>query len=679
MKFSDIKAASRPVDIKGVTNQRSFNTSSNVSFNELWAEKYRPKRFDDLIGNNAVIEKLKTWLKDWHDVVIKGNKKPVSFHGQNSENPNARATLLSGPPGIGKTTAAKLVCELMGYVPLEFNASDNRGKNAIEELAAGASQCHSLATFFQATGKGGASPGSALAAIQLKNSINAKKTCLIFDECDGLSGGDRGGSAAMIQLIKKSSVPVICICNDRMHTKVRSLANSCYDLRFIRTQKATIAKRMATIAKQEGLNVDQDALELLAENSRGDFRQILNSLQMVATTSKHIGALDMSNRLKTSNKDSVLSLSVFDAIKKLLSTDEWPSEGLNIIDQMNLFYVDYDLMGLFMQENYLSAAGRRAHSNLSESPEQLMQEVAAAAESFSDFDIISKSIIMNQNWSLLDHACTASTLVPSFLCRAPTAGRFEFPSTLGRISTLNKNKRLSEEVATYLKPYTTLNSSGMNKLAEHQLLVAKMTSPLTRTDIDQQTAVNLAMDFLASYCLPREMVVENCRELAYSIPPSLMESIKNMPNIVVAQPMAPPTPVTVGKKTDVVDAFQNVDSKVKAALTRAANSTNFKGSVALAKAKAVKKGGSSKDEVDEGGVGLGKMGADDDGGDEEEEENGNDNDEDDDGMVKMKTPKAKVKAKAKAKSAATTSANDGNDIPDAPKKRAAKAKPKATK
>ena len=44
---------------------------------------------------------------------------------------NARACLLSGPPGIGKTSAARIVCRQLGYEVLETNASDTRNKNSI--------------------------------------------------------------------------------------------------------------------------------------------------------------------------------------------------------------------------------------------------------------------------------------------------------------------------------------------------------------------------------------------------------------------------------------------------------------------------------------------------------------------------------------------------------------------
>lgn len=43
-----------------------------------------------------------------------------------------RAILISGPPGIGKTTTAHLVAQIEGWIPIEFNASDVRSKSAID-------------------------------------------------------------------------------------------------------------------------------------------------------------------------------------------------------------------------------------------------------------------------------------------------------------------------------------------------------------------------------------------------------------------------------------------------------------------------------------------------------------------------------------------------------------------
>lgn len=76
-----------------------------------------------------------------------------------------------------------------------------------------------------------------------------------MDEVDGMAGNDRGGMAELIRLIKISKVPIICICNDRQSQKVKSLANSCYDLRVRRPTKTQIASRIIEIARKEGLQV----------------------------------------------------------------------------------------------------------------------------------------------------------------------------------------------------------------------------------------------------------------------------------------------------------------------------------------------------------------------------------------------------------------------------------------
>ena len=66
-------------------------------------------------------------------------------------------------------------------------------------------------------------------------STKGEKHCVIMDEVDGMAGNeDRGGLQELVQLIKSTAIPVICICNDRNSIKMRTLANYCFDLRFQR-------------------------------------------------------------------------------------------------------------------------------------------------------------------------------------------------------------------------------------------------------------------------------------------------------------------------------------------------------------------------------------------------------------------------------------------------------------
>lgn len=55
-------------------------------------------------------------------------------------NVNARACLIFGPPGIGKTSAVRIISSEMGFGVLEINASDKRSKNKIDDLIRDLSQ-----------------------------------------------------------------------------------------------------------------------------------------------------------------------------------------------------------------------------------------------------------------------------------------------------------------------------------------------------------------------------------------------------------------------------------------------------------------------------------------------------------------------------------------------------------
>jgi hypothetical protein len=45
----------------------------------MWTDVYRPSELDDLVGNEGVVDQLFEWLRDWDDVVIRGNKKNIVF------------------------------------------------------------------------------------------------------------------------------------------------------------------------------------------------------------------------------------------------------------------------------------------------------------------------------------------------------------------------------------------------------------------------------------------------------------------------------------------------------------------------------------------------------------------------------------------------------------------------
>ena len=104
----------------------------------MWTEVYKPVTLKQIVGNQGVVRQLTEWLRDWEDVVMRSNKKkvePANRYNRNAwvnlPNPNARAALVSGPPGIGKTSSVRMVCKQLGFEVVEMNASDVRSKTAI--------------------------------------------------------------------------------------------------------------------------------------------------------------------------------------------------------------------------------------------------------------------------------------------------------------------------------------------------------------------------------------------------------------------------------------------------------------------------------------------------------------------------------------------------------------------
>ncbi|KAH7723132.1 CBN-RFC-1 protein [Aphelenchoides avenae] len=239
-----------------------------------WVDKYTPSKPEELVGQlteKSPHNKLIAWLRNWHKHNLGGaahekKVKPAPF-AKNDDGRACKAALLSGPPGVGKTTPAAMACKELGITYTELNASDVRNKESIE----------------QTVGESLESRGLDMWMMQKKSEPTEVNHVLIMDEVDGTSGNqDRAGIAELILMIKRSKIPIICICNDRQSQKIRSLANHCFDLRFNRPQVAQIKEQLNTIIEGETLKVPKELVDKIIEASNQDIRQCIYSLQLVA-------------------------------------------------------------------------------------------------------------------------------------------------------------------------------------------------------------------------------------------------------------------------------------------------------------------------------------------------------------------------------------------------------------
>ncbi|CAH1643183.1 unnamed protein product [Spodoptera littoralis] len=118
--------------------------------------------------------RLMNWLTKWY-VNRKAKLPKPSPWAKNDDGGYYKAALLSGPPGVGKTTSVALVCKELGFDMVEFNASDTRNKTLIKEQIGQLLTTNSLSGF--ANGVTG------------KQAVT-KKHVLVMDEVDGMAGNE---------------------------------------------------------------------------------------------------------------------------------------------------------------------------------------------------------------------------------------------------------------------------------------------------------------------------------------------------------------------------------------------------------------------------------------------------------------------------------------------------------
>jgi len=222
----------------------------------MWSEVYRPKKLEEMIGNEDARLAVLKWLSGW----VNGSK-PV---------------LLLGASGVGKTTLVRVLAYHFGYDLVEMNASDTRNKEGLR---------------------------ARIIPILNNSSIIGRKMLLFLDEVDGISGReDTGGLDVLVELMKEPTIPVIMAANAKT-TKIKELSKACRIVEFRHVSSQLLMIFLNHVAKKEHLDLNNQDKVWIVNHSQGDVRSMLNIAQSYAagydTDVKNYFTIDIADALNT--------------------------------------------------------------------------------------------------------------------------------------------------------------------------------------------------------------------------------------------------------------------------------------------------------------------------------------------------------------------------------------------
>jgi len=351
-----------------------------------WIIKYRPKRIEEVVGNEESKKKFIEWLESW----VKGK-------------PTYKATLLYGPAGVGKTSLVEAAARTYGYDLVELNASDQRGESIIKRIVGVA-----------------ASQGTLMGSMS--------RRIILLDEVDGMSEEDKGGVKAIVEVLEKTRQPIVLTANDAWDPKLAPLRSVCLMLEFKRLKQWEVVKKLREICLREGIEVDKEALEFIAKRSEGDLRSAINDLQTVSQGRRRI-TIDDVKWLQYRNRIEP----IFDVLSMIFNakTVATARRALSLID------VDPDMMFEWIYEN--------TPSQLTDP-----RDLAIAMENLAKADLFRSRVKLLQRWELLSFVTELMTGGVAVAKEATKSKwtPFHFPERIKFLSSIKSEREVMNSIAS---------------------------------------------------------------------------------------------------------------------------------------------------------------------------------------------------------------------------------------
>jgi replication factor C small subunit len=212
---------------------------------EMWAEKYRPKRLDEMVDQKEIVDRLRSFAKSR----------------------NVPHCIFAGPPGTGKTTAALcLARDLYGESYrehlMELNASDERGIDVVRET---------VKTF---------------ARVKSIGEIPFK--ILILDEADNMTSDAQQALRRTMERFTETCRFIMCA--NYSGKIIEPIQSRCAPFRFTHLPREEHDCHMKEIATKEKVKLSAEGLDAIFEVCSGDLRRAINTLQSAASLGKTIDA-----------------------------------------------------------------------------------------------------------------------------------------------------------------------------------------------------------------------------------------------------------------------------------------------------------------------------------------------------------------------------------------------------